>query len=716
MFCHACKTIGFRLAIPKHTNSLFAVLHQDPESFSASLALGCDLCTLISGKLGSVAIQNEVCKDLKAFMVLERTVRKNRPSTVHDISSISVASLLGNVILDVIGAIPEIYHFLYPERNTTSAQNQSEPHPRKRQKTSGTAKKADSPSSAISKCVTSTGSAENLKLAQIWLNECQNKHPQCKVNHISSKKCPLPTRLINVEDSKRPFLQETTASTKGPYIALSYCWGEGEQVRTLKSNYTLRLQSLPMDNLPRTFADAIQTTKALGYTYIWIDAFCITQDDQDDLGRELPKMGDIYQYAEFTIYSQGAQSSHAGIFVDRDARLYRPCEVTISTTIDDTSFSKKLTLATTCDGPDYLESRGWILQERVLSSRCLVFGRQMSWICTVGEAQETNPTLRLRRKAAESSVLWVLETLRSSLYGSTPRIEGPRNPQRQSSRFDLWYRMLEEYSDKKLSFVSDNLKAVSGLAALFHETHGATFAAGLWKEDLQFGLAWYVGINDERSVSKTAEGPSWSWPSVGKVRIRLRSWRSSSGPAPGVGCDVVDVDYDVTGMPNPFGLVDKAMLTVRAPVRKAIVHHTDEFSASRQARCYGGSGPEFDGIDEREEPRHPALLLHADTETPVAEVALDRPFSLGSPVPRSGRGEGAGVWQVWCVLLHAQQTRDGCRGTVLVVDESKTESNTFKRVGLGFVVGKYMDWFGISTKYGPGGSTKGLDKETIRIL
>jgi hypothetical protein len=106
MFCDACKTIKFRLEIPKHTNSLFAVLHQDPESFSASLALGCDLCLLISGKLGSIAIQNEICEDLKAFMVLERSIRKNRASTVHDISSVSVASLLGNVILDVVGTIP----------------------------------------------------------------------------------------------------------------------------------------------------------------------------------------------------------------------------------------------------------------------------------------------------------------------------------------------------------------------------------------------------------------------------------------------------------------------------------------------------------------------------------------------------------------------------------------------------------------------------------
>ncbi|KAH7136886.1 heterokaryon incompatibility protein-domain-containing protein, partial [Dactylonectria estremocensis] len=393
----------------------------------------------------------------------------------------------------------------------------------------------------------STGSAKNLQLANMWLNQCQDTHSQCKVNHSSASKNPLPTRLINVEQASRPFLEETKAHTKGQYVALSYAWGEGKRVLTLKSNYTAHQKCLPVEGLPQTFADAIKVTRALKYKYIWIDAFCIIQFDQQDLDRELPKMGDIYRYADFTIYSEGAKSSHAGIFFTRDPRLYRPCKIPLAI-ITDTGVSKgEVTVATTWNGQDYLKSRGWILQERVLSSRCLIFGQQMAWACTMGHAQETRPVLQPKRSLPQSSTAWL------------------------RSHFDVWYAMLEEYGDKELSFETDNIPALSGLAALFHEAHNTTYLAGLWKEDLHHGLAWYVALNDERPVCDKADGPSWSWASVGKIRIKFRSWRRTSGLLQGTGADVLGVTYDVSGITNPYGLVSEGSIGLNAPLRQAIL-------------------------------------------------------------------------------------------------------------------------------------------------
>jgi hypothetical protein len=45
--------------------------------------------------------------------------------------------------------------------------------------------------------------------------------------------------------------------------------------------------------MPKTFREALQVTKALGYQFIWIDALCIIQDDPDDLQREMAAMGEI---------------------------------------------------------------------------------------------------------------------------------------------------------------------------------------------------------------------------------------------------------------------------------------------------------------------------------------------------------------------------------------------------------------------------------------
>ncbi len=38
----------------------------------------------------------------------------------------------------------------------------------------------------------------------------------------------------------------------------------------------------------------MQVTRMLGHKDLWIDAFCIIQNDETDKARELVKMGDIY--------------------------------------------------------------------------------------------------------------------------------------------------------------------------------------------------------------------------------------------------------------------------------------------------------------------------------------------------------------------------------------------------------------------------------------
>lgn len=103
MLCNDCKTIDFRIEIPAQPNTLFALLHRDHGSFKASLALGCDLCLLISGKLGRVHVRNQTCQELGAFMILHRFFKKG---SGRDITSIGVESLLGNVLLQVFGPIP----------------------------------------------------------------------------------------------------------------------------------------------------------------------------------------------------------------------------------------------------------------------------------------------------------------------------------------------------------------------------------------------------------------------------------------------------------------------------------------------------------------------------------------------------------------------------------------------------------------------------------
>ncbi|CAM1506221.1 Fc.00g058620.m01.CDS01 [Cosmosporella sp. VM-42] len=566
----------------------------------------------------------------------------------------------------------------------------------------------------------STGSSTNFQLAQVWLTQCLEHHTQCKAKAIPLSGTPLPSRLINVEQSDRPFLEVVNASTKGPYVALSYAWGSAPQdnrVQTIKSNYTAQQQCLYIRTLPQTIADAIHATRTLKYKYLWVDAICIVQDDKVDLNKELLNMGNIYRYAELTIYAQGGQSSGSGLFVERDPRLYRPCKVSLSTTVDGITTKKNVTLASTCNGPDYLRTRGWVLQERVLSNRCLIFGLQISWACTSHEAQETRPALQLRQPLVVNSFRSTAEQLRCLLYRPTQFPDETDSSTQRSLSFDVWYATVQDYSDKELTHFTDNLKAVSGLAALFHKSQGAIYTAGLWKDDLQRGLGWYVALNDERLVAKERDGPSWSWASVGKVRVRFRSWRGSVGSLSEADAELISISCKLETEVNPYGRVSEGLLILSCQLRKAILQYKPSHADERVEESYRGRNRDPKPGDVREHPRYPALLFDAETKHPVAEAALDRPWNLQSGLKCGGSGfetSADSTLAVWCMLLHIQRFREGFQGTVLILDRIGTDRGVFIRLGLGFLGPNDVGWFGFGDQ--GGAAAVAAVRQTVRIM
>src|SRR6202021_467653 len=59
--------------------------------------------------------------------------------------------------------------------------------------------------------------------------------------------------------------------------------------------------------------------------------------------------------------------------------------------------------------------------------------------------------------------------------------------------FHLWYDLIEEYTPRKFSRISDRLVAISGLAKIFGNTiQSHEYVAGLWKPDLIRGLIWHT--------------------------------------------------------------------------------------------------------------------------------------------------------------------------------------------------------------------------------
>ncbi|KFZ12277.1 hypothetical protein V502_07168 [Pseudogymnoascus sp. VKM F-4520 (FW-2644)] len=420
-------------------------------------------------------------------------------------------------------------------------------------------------------------------------------------------------------------------------------------------------------------------------------------DDEADKSRELVKMGAIYRFALLTIYAKGSSNSQSGLFTRRDGRIYTPTE-------QDTETAEPM-LASASDGLDYLEERGWVLQETVLSSRRLAFGKWMSWKCTTARAMEKRPLLRDRHSALTDGFASEAEKLRLWIFAPSRMREASRQSWLRWNQFDSWYAIVETYSVTNLTYVSDNLPALSGLAQLFQRAHSASYAAGLWIEDLQSGLTWYVASNDERKVPWHRNlAPSWSWAAVGKVRIKFRSWPSKSTHVVSEGVKLLEAVCLPEIPLNPYGTIKKGALKLRIRMRKALLRCNAEFTPRRTQYDYisWSDYPLFGNVDKRERPRFPGLVLDIDSNQAIGEAALDMPIqskqnlidSLDMSLEVMSRPISSSEKEVWCGLVHVQETKERHHLTALVLEPELDSTLIYRRLGLLFLTDR--SWFGLS--------------------
>ena len=342
-----------------------------------------------------------------------------------------------------------------------------------------------------------------------------------------------------------------------PYLALSYCWGEGNSLTTERRTLRSRLRCITYNQLPRTFQDAVRATRKLGYRYVWIDALCIIQDSSQDWQRESQKMGSIYSQAVVTLSATSSSSVHDGLFnissisqsshfrnsmvVRNTTTRGEPTELLVYDTWSENSMNSPLSLT---EGP--LAQRAWTCQERILSPRILHFtDQQLFW--------EWREVIRAeeRVQSSENSSGWY-----------PPLTHIVRNLIRErGSRFDRlisWcYDVLHElYSSRQLTRNSDRLPAISGIARLLQDGDDMTYLAGLWKEELQFGLYWCVKERAPRSLSNPA--PSWSWTSF---ETQICWWMSVYSRMPPAEFVVNHHSVELAGQ-DEFGAVNAASLNL----------------------------------------------------------------------------------------------------------------------------------------------------------
>ena len=87
-----------------------------------------------------------------------------------------------------------------------------------------------------------------------------------------------------------------------------------------------------------------------------------------------------------------------------------------------------------------------------------------------------------------------------------------------------WVAVVRLFSRCSLSFSSDKLVAISGMAQTLVPKLNCDYVAGLWRKDLEHQLLWKVTRPRPAPEKDQTRGPSWTWASV-DGEIDIPEWR-----------------------------------------------------------------------------------------------------------------------------------------------------------------------------------------------
>lgn len=377
----------------------------------------------------------------------------------------------------------------------------------------------------------STISEDTFSKINKWLEYCDSNHTSCQEYAQKGDLNWYPTRLIDISG----WAQEVTAVTGVPckivkgttvplgqrYITVSHRWGTSNVARLTASNLSSWMAEVPTAVLSKTFQDCFDTAKRLGVHYVWIDSFCIIQEGDDlvDWKSEAAKMYQVYTYAWMNIAaSWGAE----GLFAPRDPRELDPPILNVRLRTSTESKSKipgkrdheQIVPSVLFDAGSWgrevtespLVTRAWVVQERLLSRRNLYFGRNEALFeCWDAIWSESSP--------ASFRTIYDFETddVHSgvgdfhTMFKHVPMdLERGRIPGKPTSAllFKSWERIATEYSRRQLTFGSDKLIAMIGMAKFFKSLMPTEiYVVGLWLSRLTLDMAWYC--NSEYNSSRS---------------------------------------------------------------------------------------------------------------------------------------------------------------------------------------------------------------------
>ncbi|KAK3358239.1 heterokaryon incompatibility protein-domain-containing protein [Lasiosphaeria hispida] len=345
-----------------------------------------------------------------------------------------------------------------------------------------------------------TADAPCFFLLRNWLRNCDENHAYC--DGRPGKEDFWLKRVIYVGDSNKLALVEQRPKGED-YLVLSHCWGlpkdkaEAEQEKnrfcTTTKNHHDRLQGFSYSELPKTFQDAVQVTRALQKQYLWIDALCIIQGPDGDWDTEAKTMADIFASAYCTIAASSARGWGDGFLKQQLDRPAIGARGTLSTPVCTCEFGKDVE-----EGA--LMKRAWVLQERVLSRRIIHITTAHIY-CECGDGVLCEQLTKLEPPSGKQ--YFILD----------PNFPSRLNRSGYTRTIDFVQFLFKNYSTSCLTFETDREFAIHSLVERAGEVLQTEVRYGVFRCFLGSLLLW-KRTQENKSPPipyKVRTVPSWSW-------------------------------------------------------------------------------------------------------------------------------------------------------------------------------------------------------------
>ncbi|KAF4837660.1 hypothetical protein CGCSCA4_v011867 [Colletotrichum siamense] len=338
----------------------------------------------------------------------------------------------------------------------------------------------------------------NYALISSWIEDCQS-HEVCSMGRSSNSALATDLWLVDVQDMC--LVQRFWDCS---YVALSYVWGGLTAFRSQKANFpSLQIPGFLRDvmgKIPRVIQDAIGFTASIKQRYLWVDSLCIVQDDDAFKEKYIPQMHLIYQSALATIIAASGKDANNGL----PGVSYPRKEPNTPIKFGARSLEAKSPALLPLLWKSKWKSRAWTFQEGVFSrNRIYLTDYQAYWVCSHHEASESSTQYHHHGMA-----LW--DNVSTSLFSRSVLM----------SRQKFYESLVNEYSDRRLSYHSDSLSAFAGLLSKMGEMFGWSFVSAIPESNFESFLFWGPRFGSklrprhkakQDSDAQLCRSPTWCW-------------------------------------------------------------------------------------------------------------------------------------------------------------------------------------------------------------